>query len=106
LHLENKTEFYFKYRVKLLKHNNISYNESNLFTFQDKLNYLLIHDNTELKTDSVYKIKIYQFIKKISGKDICVVILKIYKNEDEINLDELPQKFVLKTNHGSEMNVI
>jgi hypothetical protein len=106
LHLENKTEFYFKYRVKLLKHNNISYNESNLFTFQDKFNYLLIHDNPELKTDIVYKIKIYQFIKKISGKDICVVILKIYKNEDEINLDELPQKFILKTNHGSEMNVI
>ena len=106
MHLENKTEFYFKYRVKLLKHNNISYNESNLFTFQDKLNYLLIHDNTELKTDSVYKIKIYQFIKKILRKKICIVILKIYKNEDEINLDELPQKFILKTNHGSEMNII
>ena len=47
-----------------------------------------------------------QFSKKILGKDICILILKIYKNEDEINLDELDKKFILKTNHGSDMNII
>ena len=62
--MQNKTEFYFKYRVKLIKQYNISYNESNLTTFQDKLNYLLIHDNPELKIDIVDKIKIHQFRKK------------------------------------------
>ena len=39
------------------------------------------------------------------GKDICTPILRIYNDIDEINLDELPEKFVLKCNHGSGMNI-
>ena len=77
LYIKNKTEFYYKYRLNFLKKHNIKYNESNLITFQDKLNYLLIHENPELKADIVDKIKIHQYSKKILGKDICVPILKI-----------------------------
>ena len=106
LYIKNKTEFYYKYRLKFLKKINIKYNESNLITFQDKLNYLLIHENPELKADIVDKIKLHQYSKKILGKDICVPILKVYENVDEINNDELPEKFVLKANHGSGMNII
>jgi hypothetical protein len=104
--MENKTKYYFKYRLKFLKMNNIKYNESNLVTFQDKLNYLLIHENPELKTQYVDKIRIHESTKKIIGKDICVPILKIYNDANEINLDELPNKFLLKLNHGSGMNII
>ena len=57
LYIKNKNEFYYKYRLKFLKNNNIYYNESNLITFQDKLNYLIIHENPELKSDIVDKIK-------------------------------------------------
>ena len=106
LYMKNKTEFYYKYRINFLKQNNISYNESNIITFQDKLNYLIIHDNPESKSDIVDKIKLHEISKKILGKDICVPILKIYKNVNEINLYELPDKFVLKANHGSGMNII
>ena len=104
--MKNKTEFYFKYRIKKLEKHKINYNESNLITFQDKVNYLLIHENPELKTDIVDKIKIHQYSKKILGKDICTPILKVYENVDEINLNELPEQFVLKANHGSGMNLI
>ena len=106
LYMKNKTEFYFKYRIKKLEKHKINYNESNLITFQDKVNYLLIHENPELKTDIVDKIKIHQYSKKILGKDICTPILKVYENVDEINLNELPEQFVLKANHGSGMNLI
>jgi len=106
LYMKNKTEFYLKYRLKTLKKYNINYNESNLITFQDKLNYLIIHENPELKTDIVDKIKIHQYSKKILGKDICTPILKVYEKVEEINLNELPEKFVLKANHGSGMNLI
>ena len=40
------------------------------------------------------------------GKDICNKILKTYHNVDQINLNDLPNKFVLKTNHGSSFNII
>ena len=40
------------------------------------------------------------------GKDICVPILKIYNNIEDINFNDLPDKFVLKLNHGYSMNII
>lgn len=106
LYMRNKTKFYYKLRIRKLKMYKIKYNESNLITFQDKLNYLTIHESPEYKSNFVDKIKIHKYTKKILGKDICVPIIKIYKNANEINLEELPNKFVLKLNHGSGMNII
>ena len=105
LFLKNKTEYYFQKRTSYLRKQRINYDESKLITFQDKINYLTIHESPEYKTDLADKIKIHQYSKKILGKDICSPILKIYNNSHEINLDELPEKFVLKCNHGSGMNI-
>ena len=82
------------------------YNDSNIITFQDKLNYLLIHESPEDKASIVDKILLRNYSEKILGKNICPPILKIYNNVEEINLEELPDKFVLKCNHGSGMNII
>ena len=82
------------------------YNESKLITIQDKLNYLLVRKNPENKTELVDKILLRNYSQKILGKDICVPIIKIYNDVDDINLDELPEKFVLKCNHGSGMNIL
>ena len=105
LFLKNKTEFYYVKRKNYLMSLNQTYNESNLLTIQDKLNYLLIHESPEYKSNIVDKIKLSEYSKKILGKDICIPILKIYGNAEEINLTELPNKFVLKCNHGSSFNI-
>ena len=99
---KNKTQFFYKERKKFLPY---VYNESYLRTFQDKLNYLIIHESPEYKSNFADKIKLNEISKKIFGKDICVPILKVYDDVDEINLDELPEKFALKCNHGSGMNI-
>jgi len=75
-------------------------------TIQSKINYLIIHESPEYKSKIVDKIKLREYASKILGKDICVPIIKIYNNISEINFDELPDKFVLKCNHGAGMNVI
>ena len=103
---ENITEFYIKGRERVMKMNGKIYNESNLNTIQDKLNWLIIHEKPEYKANLVDKILLHEYSKKILGKDICVPILKIYNNSNEINLNELPDKFVLKCNHGSGMNIL
>ena len=87
-----------------LKRNNIDV--ENPKTIQDKINWLKIYDSTPLKGKCADKIAIHDYCKEILGKDICVPILKIYNNVDEIKLDELPDKFVLKCNHGYNMNII
>jgi len=106
LYIENREKFYAKGRDFIMERNGVIYTEKNLFTFQDKLNYLLIYESPEDKTKIVDKILLRNYSKKIIGQDICVPILKIYNNVDDINLDELPEKFVLKCNHGSGMNII
>jgi len=82
------------------------YNESNLITIQDKLKYLTIHESPDFKSNIVDKIKLHAYSKKKLGIDICVPIIKIYNNSEEIKLEELPDKFVLKCNHGSGMNIL
>ena len=52
------------------------------------------------------KILLHEYSKKILGKDICVPIIKIYNASEDINFDELPDKFALKCNHGSGMNIL
>ena len=66
----------------------------------------MIHECPEYKAKYVNKIKIHDVSKKILGKDICPPILKIYNNINDINSNDLPDKFVLKCNHGSGMNII
>ena len=81
-------------------------NESNLFTIQDKLNYLMIHESPDYKSKIADKILLHNYSIEKLGKDICVPIIKIYNDSKEINLDDLPDKFVLKCNHGSAMNIL
>ena len=106
LYLEDREKFYLKGREYKMHKKIDVYNESKLITIQDKLNYLLVRENPENKTELVDKILLRNYSQKILGKDICVPIIKIYNDVDDINLDELPEKFVLKCNHGSGMNII
>ena len=69
------------------------------------MNYLIIHESPEYKSNIADKIKLSEYSKKKIGKDICIPILKIYNDIEEINLKELPDQFVLKCNHGSRMNI-
>ena len=81
-------------------------NESNLITIQNKLNYLIVHESPDYKTKIVDKILLHNYSIKKLGKDICVPILKVYNDSNEIKMEDLPDKFVLKCNHGSAMNII
>ena len=98
--------YYYLKRIEFIKKNGRQYNESNLVTFEDKLNWLLIHDTNELKGKCADKILLHEYSKIKIGKDICNKIIKIYKNTKQINFNELPDKYVIKTNHGSGFNII
>ena len=65
-----------------------------------------MHDVTKLKGKCADKILLHQYSKRILKKDICNKILKIYEEPFKINITELPEQFVLKTNHGSGFNII
>ena len=79
---------------------------SKLVTIQEKLNYLLVHESPDIKSKIADKILLHDYSIKKLGIDICVPIIKIYDNANDIKLEDLPDKFVLKCNHGSGMNIL
>ena len=97
--------YYINSRKKIMNNNNIN-DKSLLITIQEKLNYLLIHESPDYKAHIADKIGLHEYSIKMIGKDICVPILKIYENANDIKLEELPERFVLKCNHGSGMNIL
>ena len=99
-------DYYYTKRIEQVRKFGRHYNESNILTFEDKINWICIHDVTKLKGRCADKILLREYSKRILKKDICNKILKIYDNPSQINISELPEQFVLKTNHGSGYNII
>lgn len=88
------------------KRNGVSINLTNPQTIQDKLAWLNIYETNPLKVQCADKVLVHDYVKEVLGEDICIPILRVYDNTKQINWDELPNRFVLKCNHGSGMNII
>lgn len=99
---KNRINLVIKSYKETIKNKNID----NPLTFNEKISWIKIYDCSDIKTYCTDKIKVRNYCQEKLSKDIGVPILKIYNNVDDINLDELPQKFVLKCNHGCGFNII
>ena len=87
----------------------LGYSEQGLenpVTIQDKLRWLNIYDADPLKSDCADKLKVKDYAKKITGVDLGVPTIAVWDKAEDIDFDKLPDKFVLKCNHGSGMNII
>ena len=99
-------DYFLRIRTYYLNQQGSNYDDYNLITFQDKINWLIIHDSTPLKAKCSDKILVHEYSVEKLGKDICNKILKIYDSVQEINFDELPNQFAIKANHGNSYNII
>ena len=75
-------------------------------TFNEKIQWLKLWDSTEIKTKLADKYRAREFIKEKVGEDHLIPLLGVWDNFDEIDFDALPDRFILKTNHGSGSNVV
>ena len=75
-------------------------------TLSEKIQWLKIYDSTFIKAYCADKITLHDYCKEKIVKDICIPILAVYDKPEDINYDNLPNKFIIKCNHGSEMNLI
>lgn len=80
----------FKLFTDFLKSQRLGYNENRINTNKDYINYSTLVDKLLVK-DKVSDIQDL-YVAKVLG---------IYKNTSEINMDILPDKFVIKLNHWS-----
>lgn len=70
-------------------------------TFNEKLCWLKLYDRKPVYTTMVDKYSVKFFIDKILGKGYTIRTIGAYDSVNEINWKKLPEKFVIKCNHGS-----
>ena len=75
-------------------------------TYNEKLNWLKLHDHNPLYTTLVDKYEVKEYVAKLIGEQYIIPTLGVWDSFDEIDFDMLPEQFVLKCTHDSEGLVI
>lgn len=81
-------------------------NLKNPKTFNEKIQWLKLHDTTPLKTFLSDKYLVKNWVKEKIGEKYIIPLLGVWDTFDDIDFNKLPDKFVLKANHGCQWNVI
>ena len=74
-------------------------------TFNEKIQWLKLHDRNPLYTELVDKIAVKGYIASAVGDQCNVPLLGVYDDPSEIDFDSLPDQFVLKCNHNSHYGI-
>lgn len=89
-----------------LSHSGKSFDLDNPRTFNEKIWWSKIYDATSLKTRLADKYLAREWIKEKIGEEYLVPLLGVWERFDDIDFRGMPEKFVLKCNHGCRMNII
>ena len=95
--LDDKTFIKLEYFSGMRKLPNLD----NPTTYNEKLIWLKLHDKHDEYAQLVDKYEAKEFVRKLIGDEYIIPTLGIYNSFDEIDFDNLPNQFVLKTTHDS-----
>lgn len=70
-------------------------------TFNEKLQWLKLHDRKAIYTTMVDKYAVKEYVASIIGEEHVIPTLGVWDSFDEIDFDLLPDQFVLKCTHDS-----
>lgn len=85
-----------KYKVIFGKYPNLD----NPKTFNEKLQWLKLHNRKPIYTTMVDKYAVREYIAEKIGEEYLIPLIGVWDDPDEIDFDALPDKFVLKCNHN------
>lgn len=102
--ISDETMCKFYSRILLKKNVNLK----NPQTFNEKIQWLKIHDypNNQMVIDGADKYKVRTYVENKGLGKILVPLLGHWDRPDDIQWDKLPNKFVLKCNHGCAYNIV
>lgn len=78
-----------------------SLNLDNPQTFNEKLQWLKLHDRMPIYTTMVDKYAVKDYVASVIGAEYIIPTLGVWDSFDEIDFDSLPDQFVLKCTHDS-----
>jgi len=86
-----------KYRMKFGKKLNLK----NPKTFNEKIQWLKLHDRKDIYTKMVDKCEVKEYVASIIGEEYIIPTLAVYDKFDDISFNKLPKRFVIKCTHDS-----
>lgn len=92
-------ELYLKITYRVRVHEKL--NLSPPVTFNEKLQWLKLHDRNPQYTNMVDKYEVKKIVGELIGYEHVIPTLGVWDRFDDIDFDELPDKFVLKCTHDS-----
>lgn len=75
-------------------------------TYNEKIQWLKLHDSTPIKTQLADKYLVRDWVKDKIGEQYLIPIYGVWDKFEDIDFNKLPDKFVLKANHGCGWNII
>lgn len=70
-------------------------------TFNEKLQWLKLNDRHEEYTRLVDKYEVKEYVSDLLGEEVIIPTLGVWDRFEDIDFEELPDQFVLKTTHDS-----
>ena len=73
----------------------------NPISFTDKMQWLKLYDRKPIYTIMVDKFAVREYISQTIGEEYLIPLIAVWNSVDEIDINLLPEKFVLKCTHDS-----
>lgn len=70
-------------------------------TFNEKLQYLKLYDRNPKYSEMADKAEVKKYVSQILGDEYIIPTIDVWEDFNNIDFDELPDKFVLKCTHDS-----
>lgn len=80
-------------------------NIDNPITFNEKLQWMKLFYHDQKMSICADKYLVREYIKEKGLSEILNNVYRVYENVDDIEINKLPNKFVLKASHGSGWNI-
>ena len=74
--------------------------------YTEKLQWLKMFDRNSVYPELVDKFTARNYVKEKIGDNILIDLIGCFDSAEQINFRNLPNKFVLKTTHGSKWNIM
>ena len=75
-------------------------NLDNPQTLNEKLTWLKLYYHDKSQTECADKITFKDYVSRVLGQEYVIPTIRTYERLDDINFDDLPNKFVIKSNCG------
>lgn len=75
-------------------------------TFNERIAWKILHDRNPLIPLTLDKVAVRSWVAERIGEHFLVPLLGVWHSAGDIPWDELPARFVAKTNHGSGYNIL